>query len=607
MSTQPYSASGQLSPGKLHQAHQDLEGVRQCTSCHEIGKGTSSDKCLTCHQEIATRLAAGRGLHAQPEYRECGTCHVEHHGRDFALIYWPEGPEKLDHRLTGYPLDGAHAQKQCRDCHRPENIVESDSLLKAGKDLTRTYLGLGTECRQCHADPHQGQLSQDCATCHSTATWKNPPHFDHARTAFVLTGRHQDVACEKCHQRTEEGDAGFVRYRLSAFAACTDCHRDPHENRLGGDCTSCHRTSGWRDVNQVQFDHDRTRYPLRGLHRDVACQKCHRQEPDGAPVSTASSGRIALAFAACTDCHADYHEKQLGGRPACDKCHTVDGYKPSRFSQADHQKTDYPLAGAHAAVPCSGCHPSGSDGRIVLAVRADHCQSCHRDAHAPDPGAKPLVWARGPVAEAGCEGCHVVDEWSQVTFDHARTEFPLQDRHRETSCRSCHIQISGAPGSPAAGATTASSAEARVLAAAPFVAELPQDDVFFDLPVRFPKTEGHCQDCHRDIHLGQLRDDRTSPRDDVMVEGGGSGPWEFALGARTSCDRCHDAQGWLARGFDHQKDARYTLDGAHINVPCEKCHRPVTVAGRTTVLYRPVDSACAACHGSAMDPQGGTR
>ena len=38
--------SAQLSPGDLANAHKNLEGLENCTKCHEIGKKVLPEKCL---------------------------------------------------------------------------------------------------------------------------------------------------------------------------------------------------------------------------------------------------------------------------------------------------------------------------------------------------------------------------------------------------------------------------------------------------------------------------------------------------------------------------------------------------------------------------------
>ena len=52
-----FSALGQISPGDLTDAHSGLEGMSNCTLCHDIGKKVSNTKCLDCHKEIRSLIA----------------------------------------------------------------------------------------------------------------------------------------------------------------------------------------------------------------------------------------------------------------------------------------------------------------------------------------------------------------------------------------------------------------------------------------------------------------------------------------------------------------------------------------------------------------------
>jgi hypothetical protein len=63
--------------------------------------------------------------------------------------------------------------------------------------------------------------------------------FDHSRTKFPLTGRHQRVDCEKCHTKTLEGNA----------STCISCHKkdDVHRGRRK-DCARCHTTNRWTEI-----------------------------------------------------------------------------------------------------------------------------------------------------------------------------------------------------------------------------------------------------------------------------------------------------------------------------------------------------------------------
>ncbi len=520
-------ALAQLSPGDLSRPHAHLEGLRQCGRCHELGSREVTAKCLDCHREIAAARDTGRGLHAQDDFADCVDCHVEHQGRDYDLIFWPDGPEGVDHAALGFPLQGRHAELACRACHRDEMVVRRDALLAAGKDLDRTYLGLGTDCTDCHADVHLGQLPADCSSCHDTRAWRPAPGFDHA-AVFPLRGRHAETACARCHAPRADDDPATLRFAAPRRALCADCHDDPHANALGRRCADCHTPAGWRDVTAGAFDHDRTAYPLRGRHAAVACRACH------------GGDRARPAHGACLDCHADHHgvsSRTRAGRPACEDCHTVAGFSPANYGLADHETTAFPLRGAHRAIPCDACHRPEADAPTQLALAHGTCSDCHADPHGRPPG-------RTAIA---CRTCHDAETWRRITFDHAGTGFVLTDRHAAIACRACHQG-----------------------------ADLRDPPAFADPAPR------DCAGCHDDVHRGQFRR-----------------PGESA----TDCDRCHVTRDWLAERFDHDRDSRFPLHGAHRSVACAGCHPPAPHEGDTR-RFKPLDTACLACHAAATATTG---
>ncbi len=76
-----------ISPGRLSQAHSSLEGVSNCTQCHDLGRqGVSNTKCLQCHTLLRDRIQAREGLHATYGNRNCAACHKDHFGTEFELV-----------------------------------------------------------------------------------------------------------------------------------------------------------------------------------------------------------------------------------------------------------------------------------------------------------------------------------------------------------------------------------------------------------------------------------------------------------------------------------------------------------------------------------------
>jgi len=486
-----------------------------------------AERCLACHHEIASRIRDGKGLHASDGYSDCVQCHVEHQGRDFELIYWPDGRDSFRHESIGFPLAGAHSKLECRRCHRRE-LIDAPSIGDSPKkNLDRSWLGLSPECRGCHEDFHRGQFQDACSSCHGAEAWKPAGLFDHSRAAFALEGRHRETACGKCHPPGDEGEKTGPAYRGIAFASCADCHRDPHEGELGGDCVRCHRASGWKEVSEASFDHDQTKYPLRGRHRKLKCGACHQD------------GKSRPKHDRCVDCHRDEHRRRPedAGRWAdCENCHGVEGFIPARYDLKTHARTGFPLVGSHMAIACDGCHIKDESGKTLLSPAHDTCGDCHLSPHGklePD-----LAGA------SACSSCHREEDWSRVEFDHDPTGFSLEHRHAALPCRDCHPRSSKA-----------------------------------SWPLWASSTKRDCEDCHEDPHESQfLRQDgrRACGRCHVTLDWLAEGfdhdrDSRFPLRGgheRIACSACHRP---LSPG--------HSLEFKGIETRCAACHEKNSSAG----------------------------
>ena len=563
-------ACAQVSPGALAAPHATLDGATQCFKCHEQGAGRAGmdRRCLACHGEVSAMRTAKRGFHARHAAEACAACHPDHGGRDFALIAWSKGrPEAFDHAEAGFTLQGRHAALRCRDCHQPRYQHGAVVAQVQVRDHARSWLGLEPACASCHDDIHQGGLGRDCASCHDAADWRRVPRFDHARTGWALTGAHGRATCQSCHATPAVNagpDAkGVLKplWKPVPHADCVACHKDPHAGHFTGACARCHTTEAWAKVDTKGFDHEQTRYPLRGRHASVRCESCH----------DARHGGRHPRFAACADCHDDAHAGQatIAGRASdCAVCHDVRGFAVSTWPVAEHQRTRYALDGAHATVACAGCHTRASErsseastlGRARVRMRPSHnvCGDCHADPHA---GRFTIGGAR--PHQAGCLACHSMAAFVPSTYDgraHADCVFPLEGGHRATPCQRCHAELD----KPRGHSTLLGSRDLRALP--------------FDSRARA------CRDCHDDAHGGQF----AARRD------------------KGACESCHDFAAFSpATRFDHDRDAAFHLQGAHTRTACAACHRSGRMAdGVTRVIWRPTPKDCESCHAPDA-PSGG--
>ena len=583
-------ARAQISPGALARPHAALEGSRNCTQCHGGRAEPTTQRCLACHREIAWLQRQGQGFHARRDARgDCASCHPDHAGRDFELIQWPSGsPERFDHaRAAGYALDGSHATAKCTACHTSE-LRTSPAAQLSPRKTSSGWVGLETDCKSCHTDPHRGTLTDACTRCHDTRKWGDAPGFDHERTDYPLTGKHADVACAKCHlaprlrPAIDSTGEPVPVFRPVPFKDCVSCHTDLHRSRLTGACSSCHVTSSFRTTNRTAFDHDRTRYPLRGRHVLVPCASCHATRAvasrenatarsnvaargPGTAVPAGQATDLRPRYQTCADCHVDAHGGQLVSRPdrgACNSCHTVEGWRPSTFGVSAHGMLRLPLDGAHATAACRACHSPERPGlraatanatagtaRVIMRPPETACAQCHVDPH---------TWLGRWAAEPSCTACHSTRAFRPTTMgvgDHASTGYALEGAHRAVPCVSCH--------------ETANRPRPR----STLVAATPSLSSF-----TLRATASTCAGCHTDPHGGRFQS-----------RGG------------DACDRCHAIDAFTpAPRFDHARDARFPLTGAHARASCAACHRQSAGANpRTPRTYAGLSARCESCHAGA--------
>ena len=539
-----------VSPGKLSRVHAELSGIKKCSACHTDRKKVDPAKCLACHKDLAGRIKAGRGLHKK-RGASCLPCHPEHQGEDFKLIEWDL--KKFSHGETGFPLTGQHKKiTDCAACHATKNALER----KKGK----TYLLQGAECADCHADPHRGQMGTSCDRCHSTAVpFKDVP-FDHGKTAFPLKGAHKSLACASCHP--DKKWKGIVHSR------CSDCHADPHQPSLGSDCRRCHGENSWKSS---LFNHDRTRFPLRGRHSALTCVQCHARGAKNKPI----------AFADCSDCHRqDPHRGQFGRE--CQACHVVDGFKKVSFN---HDKTRFPLTGKHVAVSCQKCHEKKKFDKTAGAEPLSlTCDACHADVHLGQFQKK-------------CRDCHSTLGFSGATlqFDHQTDSvFPLRGKHAAVSCQKCHVKSRAI--------FPAGNGEA----------------------VRYKPLASDCRSCHADVHQGQLAGecgqchgfDSFKPAPGFDHERSRFSLTLFHEGV--DCRACHPLAEFTVDGktvqairykniareclechgnFDHNRTA-FALTGVHAGLDCRRCHNAKAPNIKRTAKNKKDKTECTLCHRS---------
>jgi hypothetical protein len=298
------TGGGLFSPGALNAQNRSgeaLQGVhshaelsKDCAACHAANSGAVlASGCKHCHTGIQAQITGGLPMHGKltnPE--DCSACHSEHKGATASIT----DMANFNHAATRFPLTGQHKQLDCAQCHKdeqykgtPRSCVEchADPEIHRGKfgldcaschttatwkgatfDHTTTrfsltgqhkqlncaqchkdeqYKGTPRSCVECHADPevHRGKFGLDCASCHTTATWKGATfehefpltHGGHKRnpiscaTCHTTPGNYKSYTCYECHEHDKaKMERKHREIRTSNLADCASCHPTGRED-----------------------------------------------------------------------------------------------------------------------------------------------------------------------------------------------------------------------------------------------------------------------------------------------------------------------------------------------------------------------------------------
>jgi len=459
---------------------------RQCTDCHVNNNySLNTTACVSCH--LKDYQGTTNPNHVSANFPQtCDQCH--------STSTWLNST--FNHASTGFALTGLHTvpPRACTDCH-----------------VNNNYSLNSTACVSCHLTDYQGTTNpnhvtanfpQTCNQCHDTSSWLNAS-FNHNSTGFPLTGLHTvpPRACTDCHVNNN--------YSLNT-AACVSCHLKDYQgttnpNHVSSNfpqtCDQCHDTSSWLNAT---FNHSTTGFPLTGNHTvpPRACTDCH------------VNNNYNLTSTACVSCHqTDYNNATspvnhvaAAFPTTCETCHDTVQWTNGKF---DHSTTGFALTNSHTVPPrtCSDCHVNNN-----YSLNSTLCYSCHQ---------KDYTGTTNPAhASAGfpttCEVCHDTLNWTDSTFDHSKTAFPLTGSHTvpPRACTDCHVNGN-----------------------------------YTTLPTT-------CVGCHQTDY-----NNTTNP-------GHKAQPQFFP----TTCQSCHNTTAWTGATFNHTQYTRFPVNHGNAGGVCSTCH-----------------------------------
>ena len=198
-------------------------------------------------------------------------------------------------------------------------------------------------------------------------------------------------------------------------------------------------------------------------------------------------------------------------------------------------------------IGCLSCHEGGAG------VPNNKCLKCHIEINNTLSNKKSF---HGRMNKK-CIKCHIDHKGSswdttkvnQDKFDHELTGYKLVDKHVSVKCKKCHVKKRS-------------------------------KKYFRKREPIYLGAKSACINCHQkdDIHFFDIR---------LKIK------WY-----KKDCSECHSIKGWKENiNFDHFKESKYKLIGAHKKLNCRECHLPQ--GKKESAIYKWNDlknKKCNSCH-----------
>ncbi len=336
-------------------------------------------------------------LHLDNGNIKCVTCHEPHNnlgGDPYARFNADDGSLCMQcHRGADAPInhEGAHAARQCTDCHDTHGTGTNLSLLKGQfshypsfitYDVTFNDNTLAVGFGGYVEDPIGFAAGQRgiCEACHDYPDGQGP----HTRDPVTMP------LCSTCHQHDKGFKPGLdtllVSGEYAGAAVCSQCHVSEHADWTGTlhkeawnnlsafgkgnpSCEPCHTVGYGQPTGFVDIA---TTPEMAG----VQCENCHGASGGHVANALAELPNVDLASELCGACHTDEHHP------------TIDQWETSKHAIALSSKQNLPYFQDH----CLQCHSTdyrlakpGQEPTVATAQFDIECAACHRSHGSANP------------------------------------------------------------------------------------------------------------------------------------------------------------------------------------------------------------------------------
>ncbi|MCS7053352.1 MAG: hypothetical protein NZM09_06410 [Ignavibacterium sp.] len=344
--------------------------------------------------------------------------------------------------------------------------------------------------------------------------------------------------------------------------------KSPHGKNFKVECEDCHTQFSWKvNLEEIKFDHNKTKFELLGQHKNIDCKSCH----------------IDLKFEQtkinCSECHIDVHKNTLG--QDCKRCHTSFSWVIEDINRI-HTNSRFPLVGKHKTINCQQCHKFYST--LKFDILDIECYSCHRKDYESASNPNHLL----SDFPKNCTDCHNINNqsWSGY-FDH--NFFPLLGGHSQRKCSSCHLnnnftKIDSKCQSCHLNDFNRSQNPNHIRLNISYECNIchslnprwkpalfPLHNNFYPLTGRHNLIKDKCFDCHKGNYS-------STPRECVGCHltnfNQTTSPNHSLLNFPQQCETCHTTNSWIPSNFNHDQMYFPIFSGKHRNTwnDCRICH-----------------------------------
>jgi hypothetical protein len=255
---------------------------------------------------------------------------------------------------------------------------------------------------------------------------------------------------------------------------------------------------------------------------------------------------------------------------------------------------------------CGQCHePFSRKSQTRL------CLDCHKDIAADRTAAKGFHGRQPDAAKQECTQCHSDHKgrdadivlFDRETFNHSLTNFELREAHKTVECGGCHAEKEKFRKAPSRCFDCHKAEDPHKGRLGEACDSCHGEAAWLQMkPYDHDKTKFPLRDAHRDVscagcHIGELYKN-------IGVTCIGCHRIQDVHGGRygAKCETCHDQAKWKTIHFDHDKDTKYPLRGAHAKVTCDGCHPG-------DLYHDKLQTTCVSCHrkDDRHDGQQGTK